>query len=135
MKTPHEKLVTSARNAVKAILRMDIEEKHRRRLLDVRLWAITEVPGKYKVRYITLAARKKRTNKYLRHEHVYPRKWLIDRLLSSPRDINKIMKCAVACVVTKSENSKLNKGRGVGWKRYERLNIPVWDRVKKRRKV
>lgn len=135
MKTTETENLASARRAIKAVLHLDITKKHKRKLLNAMLWAITEAPGKYNVRYITQAALRKGARKHLRHEHVYPRKWLIEKLLKSPQSVDKITKRAIACVVTKSENKRLNRVPGAGWKRYKQLTISVWDKERERWKL
>jgi hypothetical protein len=135
MKRFHRGNLASARRAIKAILRLDITLKHKKDLLNKMIWAITKCPGKYKVRYITKAARTKRSVKDLRHEHVYPRKVLVGKLLKEPSAVNKITKRAIACVVTKREHQRLSRSSGSGWERYKRLNLSVWDQEKERWKL
>lgn len=59
---------------------------HRRELLTISLWKWTEAAGvsphpKYDVRYATPAALDHSNPAKVNHEHVWPRKWIIDRLL------------------------------------------------------
>src|SRR4051812_2449504 len=59
---------------------------HRRHLLGIAIWKYTEAPGvpphpKYRLPFRTLGAMDVHNHDMVQHEHVWPRKWIIDRLL------------------------------------------------------
>jgi hypothetical protein len=104
----------------------NILPEHIRELLDILLWKITEADGKYKTRYqsngaLTCAKRLRR------HDHVYPRKPMIDKLLSAPQDVDRILKDAIGCTVTLDEHNSLRKfdEKCYGWGRYRQADVPV----------
>ncbi|CBK40392.1 protein of unknown function [Nitrospira defluvii] len=127
-----EKIVQSAKSAIAKILKMgeDVLLEHRRALLSRMIWKITEAHGKYTTRYCSGAARN--DGGKLRHEHVTPRKVLIDRLLNNPSGVERILQDAIACTVTAEEHSRLSGVREelCGWDRYSRAKIEVIDRAK-----
>jgi len=120
--------LASLKSAIDSILNMEvILPKHRRILLDRTVWAITQVDGKYNLRYVSKRALETKDKSKLRHEHVYPRKFIIDLLIDNPINYSDIIDdYAVACVVTKDEHTKLDNA-GDGWKRYERSGVEVYD--------
>lgn len=66
------------------------------------------------------------------HEHVYPRKQMVQRLIDNPKRVDKIVKEAVGCVVTQEKHAKLSKiDRDFpdleGWERYQEAGIKVYD--------
>lgn len=125
---PHkdrEKRINSAIMAINAILPLDLYLSHKKELLSVCIWKITEADGKLKVRYwsersLTVLP------KDLCHEHVFERKELISRLLSG-ENIDSVVKNAIACMVTKDEHIALNSSSASGWDRYKECGIRVFD--------
>lgn len=110
--------------AIRAILPLDILEAHKRELLSVCIWKITEADGKWNVRFRSEKALTESPN--LRHEHVFERKELIDRLLSE-ESIESVIRDAKACIVTQEEHIALSKQSGSGWDRYRGAKIKVFD--------
>jgi len=124
----------SAFNAVQAILPLDLYVPHKRELLKVCIWKITEANGKYKTRYRSIGALNENNSGNLQHEHVVEMKSLIDRLLNEPTNYSEILNDAIACVVTKEEHSKLTKVSREsdnlnGWSRYKKAGIIAFDLV------
>jgi hypothetical protein len=69
--------------------------------------------------------------KVLHHEHVFPKKKMIDDLqkASSSEEIDRILATAVGCVVTRDEHARLRQyDHEVGWQRYRSAGIGVVDR-------
>ena len=134
-----QEIVLSTTNAIRYILEMpdDVRLKDKKSLLNIMIWVLTEAGGKYKTRYISDGVKQmddkgKRVIKALRHEHVYTRKSLILRLIDSPKNMDTILKDAIACLVTTEEDALLHKvdhsEKGLnGWLRYSKANIKVWD--------
>ncbi|MFW5696714.1 MAG: hypothetical protein ACOCXR_02900 [Phototrophicaceae bacterium] len=131
--------VTSAVNLAHAILATDALITHKRQLLTVCIWKVTEANGKYNVRYWSegiynlvqehgsIRAVTKLRPLSLRHEHVNPRKQLIDAMLANPDDVERILgQEAFACLVTKDEHRRLSND-AIGFERYRQANIRVWD--------
>ncbi len=117
--------IRSAITAIKAITQLDLYLAHKKELLSVCIWKITEADGKTKVRYWSEGAVKNREAK-LQHEHVHERKELIARLLSG-EDVDSVVADAIACMVTKEEHQLLCASSSIGWKRYQDAGIKVYD--------
>lgn len=124
----------SAIHAAKAILELDLYPSHKRQLLRVALWKLTEAEGdhKYRTRYRT---QKALDSTDLQHDHVVQQAILLNALCAHPESADALLECAVACTVTVpeheslTEHSRLNQGVD-GWKRYEDLGLIVVDTEK-----
>jgi len=121
----HEVRIHSAVTAIEAILPLDLYPSHKKELLSVCIWKITEADGKAKVRYWSEGAIENNNSK-LQHEHVHERQELIARLLSGEA-VNSVVADAVACIVTKEEHTKLGSASNHGWQRYKDTGIRVYD--------
>ena len=123
----------SAIALVKTILCLndpDVLPVHRRELLTVLLWKVTEAESsKYRTRFRSEGALACTDPKQLRHEHVFQRAKMIDELLKAePSEVGEILAKAVACTVTLGEADCLAKqGEHYGWERYRRAGIVVLD--------
>ncbi len=113
-------------------------------VIDMWIWKITEAPGPDKKtkyigqRYWTAAAvdlylnnlkEGKEEDAGLRHEHVYEKRKMIDKILKTLKneiEIASVLRQAVACVVSNKEHYDLIKGVS-GWKRYVVDEIIVID--------
>lgn len=106
-----------------------IMERHLKHALDTLLWKYTEADRKENLRYRTVAAMRREGP--IRHEHVYPRKEMIRRLLSTQTEnVDAILASACGCLVTDQEHAKLSPFDHLyGWERYERAGIAVYDCV------
>jgi len=128
--TDKEKYLDSIKKNIVAILSVDSEEKHKKDLLDICIWHLTEINGKYNTRYRSEGAMNKKNWSEVQHEHVFQRKKLILRLLEN-NDVESVMRDAVACLVTKKEHQLLSsatKGTKIdGWERYKLAGIKVYD--------
>jgi hypothetical protein len=89
--------------------------------------------GKYGTRYRSAGALDITDPALLEHEHVYPRKWLIEQMLAAPDAVEMILTTfALACTVTKDEHRLLaaaeraNPGLD-GWQRYHAAGVVVTD--------
>ena len=128
-----DKRIASAITTAKAIVRLDLYPAHKRELLSVCIWKVTEAAplSKYQTRYRSRAA-ETASESELAHDHVRQRKWLIDEMLKDPDSVERILRGAVACVVTRSEHEALTRiSREFpdvdGWERYERAGIEIVD--------
>lgn len=119
------KRIQSAIVAIRAILPLDLYPAHKRELLGVCIWKITEADGKKKVRYWSEGATSSEPSN-LQHEHVHERKELISRLLNNEA-VDLVVKDAVACMVTKEEHYLLGSSNSSGWQRYKDTGIKVFD--------
>lgn len=105
----------------------DLDARHRRVVVDRMLWSLTEEAfGKHTVPYRSRAASTLGRGDSVIHEHVFPREWLVDRVLDGMTSAD-IVRHAVACLVTKEEDLKLRAvGREhLGWERYKAAKIEV----------
>jgi hypothetical protein len=124
-----------------ALAAPDVLPLHKRSVLNSCLWFITEIGGKYTgPRYWSEGVKMLvdhhgsienviRDRVPIRHEHVYPRKELIDKMMKDPACVEKVLReQAIACIVTHDEHRRLRNTRQ-GFERYRAANIRVWDRV------
>jgi len=125
----HDEIIRSAYTAVKAILSLELYPAHKRELLDICIWKISEVDGKYKTRYRSIGALQEMDVRNLRHEHVEERKELIYRLIEDPDNYESILNDIVACIVTKEEHEQLHRQNKKGWDRYKAAKIKVFDLI------
>ena len=117
--------IKSAVTAVEAILPLELYLAHKKELISVCIWKITEADGKSKVQFWSEEAIMDQGGK-LQHEHVYERKELISRLLSG-ESVDSVVADAIACMVTKDEHLILSKSDSNGWQRYRDSGIRVYD--------
>lgn len=105
-----------------------LHPSHRRHALSNAVWWYTEADGKLKVRYRSAAVVAGGATK-VQHEHVVPRKLLVDRMLAEPNAIPEILASAVACLVTVEEHRRLTALPPTieGWDRYRAVGIEVTD--------
>jgi hypothetical protein len=105
-------------------------DAYRRELLDNVLWLVTVAPsGKYTTRFRSQAAVND-PKADLRHEHVYTRRSLVERMLADPSSIEVVIReQAIGCVVTKDEHRRLSffDRTHEGWERYRAAGIDVLD--------
>lgn len=126
----HDVRITSATKAIHAILPLDLYPAHKRELLSVCFWKITEADGKFKVRYWSKGSLENPQSK-IHHEHVNERRALIKRLLDG-EDVNSVIADAIACMVTRDEHKHLGSSSLQGWARYIEMGIQVYDSLEKR---
>ncbi len=118
----------SAHRLIEVLLRPDPEilPIHRRELLSIALWKLTEAEAskKYRTRFCSEAAFSN-PSQDLRHDHVFQRALMIDRLLSAaPSDIASILDSAVGCTITEEEHRALSSHKHLdGWDRYAAAGI------------
>ena len=72
-----------------------------------------------------LTALKGKHMRGLRHEHVFPRRVMVDRLLAGD---TLALTESFGCVVTVAEHGILDD-RCSGWDRYREAGVGVWDRA------
>ncbi len=101
-------------------------QEHKYELLDILVWKVTEANGKYNTRYVSEAVYNGEGP--IRHEHVLPRKYLVEQMLEKPDTISQVLDSAVACLVTEEEHCILPKKTTGGWDRYREAGIRVYDR-------
>jgi len=126
---------SSARRAIAALLPLDLYPSHKRELLSICLWKLSEAEGrsKYSTRFCSrLALQSQRSE--LAHEHVFERKKLIDELMADPSSLERIVERAIGCTVTRAEHARLSamsrrRPELDGWARYRAARIRVVDRT------
>lgn len=116
----------------KAVLSLEgITMAHRREFLSIAIWKYTEADGKITTRYRSVGAIGA-VPKLCHHEHVIPRKWLIDRMLAEPDRCEEIMGRAIGCCVLRTEHDQLTAAERAdpaleGWDRYRAAGVAVVD--------
>lgn len=124
--------ITSAVNAIKAILPADLYPAHKRELLDICIWKITEADGKWRTRYRSLGALEASADTKLQHEHVVEKQKIVSELILGNDSVENIVARAVGCVVTKDEHVRLTSvsrhdSSLDGWNRYKAGGVRVFD--------
>lgn len=121
----------SAVCAAKAVLGLELYPTHKRQLLRVTLWKLTEAEGdhKYRTRYRTADAL---NSTALQHDHVVQQASLLDALCAFPESADELLNCAIGCTVTVTEHEDLTEHGRLnphldGWLRYEALGLTVID--------
>lgn len=129
--------VASALCAARAILDSEAMPVHRRELLGICLWKLSEAAGlsKYATRCVSLAALD-RPVKELAHEHVYERAKLVRLLMSGCLALDELADFAIACVVLRTQHRVLSAISCAqpsldGWARYRAASVAVIDRERK----
>jgi hypothetical protein len=104
--------------------------RHRRALLNVLLWKITEAESpKYKTRFRSQGVLDCGGKGKLQHDHVFQRKKMVDELVKAkPHKVDGIVKNAIGCAVTHDEHTRLSEFKEYdGWVRYQKARIAVTD--------
>lgn len=129
-----QRKVDSARQLViMAISGHGMLHSHRRHLLKLAQWWVTEADGKWRTRFrsqavVHLAMTEPEAQVRINHEHVYGRASLADRMLADPTQVEPILELCVGCIVTVDEHRRLSALRDAeGWERYERAGVFVVD--------
>lgn len=130
-------IIASAKTAIQAIAGLNILATHKRELLSILLWKLTEARGKYRTRFVSAGAKDETDRRKLHHEHVVTRANLVREILASPERADEIADKAVGCVVTRQEHAQLaivdrSNAELCGWDRYSAAGIRVWDRDEER---
>jgi len=128
-----DKRLSSAKLLAETIAGLPAYEAHKRELLSVCLWKVTEAegPSKYAIRYRSRGALGA-APEVLRHEHVLQRRRLVDRMLAEPIRAGEIALEAIGCVVTKEEHDRLTAVSRArpdldGWARYRAAGVQIVD--------
>jgi len=106
----------------------DVTISHRRELLSIAVWKFTEADaGKWGLRFRSEGVLSG-NGSGVQHEHVKPRKQLVDELLATGAPA-EVFKTAIACLVTREEHQRLSvvDPELLGWQRYAAAGIQVWD--------
>lgn len=126
--------IDSARELIKVALRdTSMLPAHRKHLLKLAQWWVTEADGKWKTRFrsvevVRLARDDPLSEVRINHEHVYGRAQLADRMLRDHEQASEILELCVGCVVTVEEHGRLTAERNAqGWDRYVEAKVPVLD--------
>lgn len=105
----------------------DILETHKKKLLSLITWFITESDGKYETRFVSEDVLNGITP--IEHEHVFTRRKTVEEFIINPGRIEEIAINIIGCLVTKQEHNKLSKIKTeYGWDRYKEAGIKVFDR-------
>ncbi len=108
---------------------------HRKHLLKLAQWWVTEADGKWRTRFrsqkvVELARTASNSQMRINHEHVFGRAALADLMLTDPKQAIATMELCVGCIVTVEEHAHLTAQRGAsGWERYRRAKVVVLDAV------
>ena len=117
------------------------------KIIDLALWSVTEISNTADYKYLNQRyisegtynfwqklqasgiTKKAAYTKDLRHEHVIPRLFLSNQLMTATNEsgIAAILNTSIACIGRKEEDKKLSRN-GSGWSRYQLAGIRVFDR-------
>jgi hypothetical protein len=124
---------SSARRAIAALLPLDLYPAHKRELLSICLWKLSEADGlsKYRTRFCSRRALKA-DRAELAHEHVFERRKMVEQLISGTSSLEQIAMRAVGCTVTRKEHARLSaisrrRPDLDGWDRYRAARVRVID--------
>ncbi len=116
----------------------DLYDAHHREMLSIAIWKWTEAVGvrpyaKYNIPLVSARVMDRNEPVKVHHEHVWARKWMVDRLLAerpwSETGLREFLEeHGVACIVTVEEHGRLGAVREQGWTRYLAAGVEVWDR-------
>jgi len=107
----------------------NITKKHKKEVINIMLWNVSQIDGKYSVQYRSEGVLHDEDEK-VQHEHVITRKEIVNSLLEHPDQVKEILEQVLACIVTESEHKKLSLVKDAkGWERYEKAGIKVFDMV------
>lgn len=125
-------IIESAISGIEGILGLPILDAHKRDIINGMLWTITEARGKYTTRYRSKGAFDAPKGTKLQHEHVIPRKQLVERIMREPYAAREHLSTAIGCVVTVEEHRRLTSidrtQPGLhAWERYAAAGITVID--------
>jgi hypothetical protein len=127
-----ERLRSAVALGIFAVTARELHAEHRKLVCKQAAWYATECDGKLTPRFRTPAAMAFDGPRYwsvLRHEHVYTLASLAEQMLAQPDQVERILRGAVACLVTKDEHDRLTlfDRTHVGWDRYQAAGVPVVD--------
>jgi hypothetical protein len=109
------------------------------KLVEEPLWKISEAFGKYKTRYFSERAVRsvverfgKRRSVGLQHDHVVPRKRLVELLFEEPTKLDQVVGLCVGCAVLETEHPSLtaheqNVDLRDVWGKYRNAGLRVVD--------
>ena len=125
--------IEESKTIIKAVLKLNISNYMKRKVIGTMIWNITGANGKYELPFISVLA-KENPNLKVNHEHIFRKKILVDEILLNPDNLENILENAVACVVTLEEHNRLNQAdkenpKIDGWERYNLAKIKVWDNI------
>jgi hypothetical protein len=106
-----------------------IAPEHRREFLSFAVWKYTEADyGKWGSRFRSAGVLGSEIVS-IEHEHVVPRKRIVDEILATPGETRTILSKAEGCLVTADEHKRLNQlpDTVVGWDRYREAHVVVHD--------
>ncbi len=115
----------------------DLLPRHHREMISIGLWKWTEAVGvpphaKFHVPFRSVGALDMEHPSSINHEHVWPRRWMIDQLLQRQDWTDELLRTfletyGVACVVTVEEHGRLGGSNAAGWGRYLDAGVRVRD--------
>jgi hypothetical protein len=106
---PEDGILESATTLVEATLVLDILDAHKRDVINMVLWKITEARGKYTTRHRSAGAIAAPKGTKLHHEHVTTRKDLVSAIMNEPSRARELLSTAIGCVVTIEEHQRLTE--------------------------
>lgn len=133
------------RHVVEGLRGLDIRERESAgktktlKLVEEPLWKISEAFGKYNTRYFSENAVRSVVDRFgqrrsagLQHDHIVPRKKLVEMLFEKEATFDRVVRLCVGCAVLKGEHPRLTASeqnvdlRDV-WAKYRDANIRVVD--------
>lgn len=134
-------IASAARLATIAVDDAVMLQRHRKHLLKLAQWYVTEADGKWRTRFrsslvLSLAQQHIAAGEFVpgvsdvsvNHEHVYGRAAMADKMLAGEQIADTLALC-IGCVVTVGEHQRLtNLPANVhGWARYQHAGVEVRD--------
>lgn len=126
--------IASAKALARMILSNDeLLVEHQKKMLTEVLWLLSSADGKHKTRFrsaevLRLSQHEPQSQVKVQHEHVFPRKAVIAKLLArqtqlrvNPSELDRMLDETVGCIVTADEHRLLLEGHG--WARYAGITV------------
>lgn len=125
-------IIASAKRLARLVLSdSEILPEHKRLVLSRLQWFISNADGKYRTRFrsklvVDLATEDPSSTVKINHEHVFTRREVTAKLISSPDSIDTLLDEVIGCIVTKEEHDRMPRNLS-GWDRYFAAGIIVLD--------
>jgi len=112
---------------------MEIDHILKKRMLNIGIWQVAWASGDFYSRYRS-AAVISTPGLTIQRDHIYQKKLLVQRLLSTDVDFDSVIAHSQCCIVTLDEHRSLHQVNGGldGWDRYQAAKIQVYDMVDKK---
>jgi hypothetical protein len=113
---------------IDAIRQMQIAAPLKKRMLVHSIWEVAKATGDFRGRYRSEGVIRS-VGVRIQRDHIYKKSALVEELLSTSPDLDRVIERARCCVVTIDEHRRLHDVDGglEGWDRYKAAGVIVYD--------